>query len=132
MIVVDASAVVAALVDSGATGKWAESTLRNAGGLAAPEIMAVEVTNVLRRAEQNREVDAATAGQAFADLQRLAVQLVPFPAIDDRVWNLRSNLTAYDASYVAAAEALKLPLATLDEKLSRAPGPTCSFLLPNP
>lgn len=63
-------------------------------------------------------------------LLRLDIELFPFEPIAARIWQLRHNLTCYDAWYVAVAETLGLPLATLDGRLSRAPGPTCRFLLP--
>ena len=58
------------------------------------------------------------------------MQLYPFAPFAERVWSLRDNLTAYDAWYVALAEALDCPLATLDRKLGRASGPTCEFIIP--
>lgn len=70
------------------------------------------------------------ASLAHIDLLELRVELYAFEPVAQRVWELRSNLTAYDAWYVAVAEALELPLATLDEELARAPGPKCEFLTP--
>ena len=61
---------------------------------------------------------------------QLDIELFPFEPFASRVWELRHNVTSYDAWYVAIAEALKLPLATLDEPLSRSNGVTCKFLLP--
>ena len=127
--VVDASAVVAALVDSGPHGEWAESIVA-ANALAAPELVLAESTNVLRRMERANIVSRIEANGAQADLLGLAIELFPFAPFARRVWELRSNLTSYDAWYVALAEALDCPLATLDGKLARAPGPKCGFMVP--
>jgi predicted nucleic acid-binding protein len=73
---------------------------------------------------------AQEASAAQQDLVSLELELFPFEPFSLRVWQLRANLMSYDAWYVAVAEALELPLATLDQRLARAPGPTCRFLLP--
>lgn len=127
--VVDASAVVAALVDSGHDGEWAESTLA-ASALAAPELVLAEAANILRRLERAEIISRIEANGAQADLLAMDIELFPFAPFARRVWELRSNLTSYDAWYVALAEALDCPLLTLDRKLARAPGPGCAFLLP--
>jgi len=129
-LVVDASTVVAALVDSAAHGEWAEAQLQSAP-LAAPDLLPVEVANVLRKSEQAKLIGADSAALAFGDLGQLTVQYAPFAPLAERVWELRSNLTAYDAFYVALAEALDAPLATLDKRLADAPGPTCAFVIPD-
>jgi len=128
-LVVDASTVVAALIDSGDDGRWAEHQLASER-LVAPELLHVEVAHVLSGAERRGHIDATSAALAFATMGRLPVKLVPFAACADRVWELRSNVTAYDACYVALAEVLDAPLATLDLKLTRAPGTRCSFITP--
>jgi predicted nucleic acid-binding protein len=127
--VVDASVVVAALVDSGRSGSWAESLL-GAGSLAAPHLMPVEVTNILRRAVVAGQVPADSAALAHEDLLALRVEYFPYEPFAGRVWALRENLTAYDAWYVAVAEALGASLATLDVRLTRAPGTRCGFSTP--
>ena len=129
-VVVDASTIVAALVDNGPDGRWAEDQLARSGRLAAPEIMQTEVANVLRRAEFAGQIESAIAALAFADLRRLAVDIIPFPLLAPRMWELRHNLSSYDAAYVAGAEAIGAPVATLDIRLAEAPGPTCPFLTP--
>jgi predicted nucleic acid-binding protein len=128
-LVVDASMVTAALVDSGPDGTWAETVLAS-DDLAAPHLMPVEVANILRRAELAGEISKETASLAHADLLALRVALFPYPPFAARVWALRPNLTAYDAWYVALAETLAARLATLDVKLTRATGPRCEFVLP--
>ncbi len=127
--VVDASGVVAALIDDGPVGRWAEE-LVVATPLAAPHLMPVEVANVLRRAALAGDVSDDIASLAHADLAALAVELFPYDVLADRIWELRGAVTAYDGWYVALAESLKAPLATLDDRLTRAPGPRCSFIGP--
>jgi len=128
-MVVDASVVVAALVDDGREGRWAESILA-AEALAAPHLMPVEVASILRQAALNGDISEDVAALAHADLVALAVELFPYEPVALRVWELRENLTSHDACYVALAESLACPLATLDRRLSRAPGSRCTFQLP--
>jgi predicted nucleic acid-binding protein len=128
--VVDASVLVSALVDAGAHGEWAEEVL-SAGPLRAPELALVEATNILRRLERAKQITTAEANAAHEDLLQLNLELFSFEPFADRVWELRHTITSYDAWYVAIAEALELPLATLDRRLSRAMGPICDFLMPN-
>ena len=127
--VVDSSLVVAALVDTGPSGRWAESVLAR-GGLVAPHLMPVETANILRRAVLAGEITADVGSLAHDDLGSLAVELFPYAPFADRVWELRAGVTSYDAWYVALAESVDAPLATLDGRLSRAPGPRCAFSLP--
>ena len=128
-IVVDASVIVSALVDSGRDGRWAEAEIAG-GGLAAPELAPAEASNILRRLEQAGELSRLEAASAHRDLLRLEIDLYPFAPFAERVWALRSNLTCYDAWYVALAEALACPLMTLDRRLGRATGPRCPFATP--
>ena len=128
--VLDASVLVASTVDSGRNGVWAESIVAG-GDLFAPHLVLVEATNILRRLERAHQLNETEAAAARVDIVRLTIGLVPFEPFTDRVWELRSNLTSYDAWYVAVAEALDLPLATLDIRLSRASGPSCRFMLPD-
>jgi predicted nucleic acid-binding protein len=128
-LVVDSSSVVAALVDGGPAGAWARETLASEP-LAAPHLMPVEVANILRRAARAGELTADVATLAHGDLMELQVDLFPYEPFADRVWGLRHSLTAYDAWYVALAEAIAAPLATLDARLARATGPRCPFRTP--
>jgi predicted nucleic acid-binding protein len=128
-VVVDASVVVAALVDNGRDGRWAESILVGAQ-LAAPHLMPAEVANILRRAALAREISHEIASLAHGDLLDLRIELFPYEPFATRAWELRANATAYDAWYVALAESLAAPLATLDRKLARATGTRCTFHLP--
>ena len=127
--VVDASLLVAALVDSGLEGAWAESMVAE-GALTGPELALAEASNVLRRLERSGRLSPPEAAGAHKGLLRLEMDLFPFAPFAERVWELRSNLTSYDAWYVALAEALDCPLVTLDRKLSRAIGPKCAIIAP--
>ncbi|HEX3127849.1 MAG TPA: type II toxin-antitoxin system VapC family toxin [Thermoanaerobaculia bacterium] len=128
-VVVDASLLVAATSDAGAEGRWAEDVVR-AGSLVAPPLALVEATNILRRFELEGRLGRLEAGAAARDLLLFDLELVPFSPFAERVWELRANVTSYDAWYVAVAEQCDLPLATLDRRLARATGPRCRFLLP--
>lgn len=127
--VVDASAVVAALVDGGPDGDWAAAQLSSAP-LAAPHLMPVEVANILRRAALAGDLSPDAATLAHADLLELRATLFPYEPVGARAWALRDTVSAYDAWYVALAEALGAELVTLDRRLSRAPGPRCRFVTP--
>lgn len=128
-IVVDASLLVAALVDSGSDGAWAEEVLA-VGPLHAPELARVEATNILRRLEAAKRISPAEANAAFYDLMQLKIELYAFDPFADRIWELHHSVTSHDAWYVAVAEALDPALATSDRSLSKATGPGCEFLVP--
>ena len=126
-VVLDASVAVAALVDAGGRGRRAREILA-AEHLVAPHLLPVEVANTLRRLALAGSIGAFEAGAALRDLTDLGIQLYPFEPFADRVWALRDTVTAYDAWYVALAEASDAPLATLDARLTGAAGPLCEFL----
>lgn len=128
-LVVDASAVVASLADEGPEGEWARAAM-NSHTLVAPGHVHVEVSNVLRRTVLSGRVGRDVASLAHEDLVRLSIKKFDFEPLAARVWALHPNVTAYDAAYVALAEELDVPLLTLDRRLSRADGPTCTFLMP--
>jgi predicted nucleic acid-binding protein len=127
--VVDSSVLVAALLDAGPDGIWAERVIEN-GGLHAPELARLEATNILRRLERAKRITMLEANAAHDDLMQLQMELLPFDPFSDRIWELRHTVTSDDAWYVAVAEALALPVATLDERLAKAKGPKCQFLTP--
>jgi len=127
--VVDASVVVAALTDDGPAGRWAEDLVASTP-LAAPHLMPVEAANILRRAALAGDLSDDVASLAHADLGALVVGLFPYDLLAERIWELRGAVTTYDGWYVALAETLKAPLATLDARLTRAPGPRCRFISP--
>jgi predicted nucleic acid-binding protein len=128
-VVIDSSVVIAALIDSGPHGDWAEEVLAS-GSLHAPELVLAEATNIFRRLEMAKLITTPEANAARDDLLLLDVELFPFEPFASRIWELRHNVTSYDAWYVAIAEALRVPLATLDERLSKADKVTCKFLTP--
>jgi predicted nucleic acid-binding protein len=128
--VVDASALVAFLIDDeGADGSWARDVLSD-GAMLGPELILVESSNIIRRLELIGHMTTSAASVAHRDLVEHEVEVHPFAPFADRIWELRNNLTAYDAWYVALAEALDCPLVTLDRRLSRATGPTCEIVTP--
>jgi predicted nucleic acid-binding protein len=128
-LVIDSSAVVAALTDGGDDGEWARAAVRG-HALLAPSHLLVEASNVLRRLVLAGGLTGDLGALAHDDLMQLSVTVVGFEVLARRVWALYPNLTAYDAAYVALAEELDAPLLTLDARLARAPGAMCTFLLP--
>ena len=130
MIVGDASVVLAALTDGGGDGPWAARLLEGED-LLAPHLMPAEVAQVLRRGISRGVMSKEAGGLAYFALVELGVVLVPYVPYAARVWELRENVTIYDAWYVAVAEAFDCPLATLDHRLAGATGPRCEFLVPD-
>lgn len=128
MIVVDASIVASALADDGTDGERVRERLAGEQ-LFAPELLDLEVVSVWRRAARSGRLPERRANQALDDLVALPLARSPHQPLVDRVWELRDNLTAYDAAYVALAEALDSPLLTADEPLSRASGTRCEIIL---
>lgn len=128
MIVVDASVLVAALADDADDGDRARDRL--AGELlAAPALIDLEVTSVVRRLHRRGDLLLERAELALETLTDLPMhRTLPTPLLD-RVWSLRATITPYDASYVALAEALSVPLLTGDERLARASGIRCAVEL---
>lgn len=122
----DASAVVAMLVDAGPAGEWAAAQVTDAR-LAAPDLLPYEAANILRRHTLAGILDASAATLAHGDLSVVPLNVCPYAVLAERAWELRDNLTIYDAAYVALAELLRAPLVTLDARLARASGPRCAF-----
>ncbi len=129
--VIDASVFVAALVDPGPDGRWSEAAITS-DDLAGPELALAEACNLLRRLELSRLITRSQADRLHRQMLGIGVRLFPFRPFAERIWRLRSNLTCYDAWYVALAEDLNCPLITLDRRLSRSTGPTCEFVTPPP
>lgn len=124
MIVVDASVLAPALMDDGAAGDTARARLRGQT-LTAPELIDLEVASVLRRQAASGALDARRADLALRDLIDLPLRRAGHRPLLPRCWELRHAVTAYDAAYIALAEALGLTLVTADARLARAPGTTC-------
>jgi predicted nucleic acid-binding protein len=129
LVVVDVSVMLAATLHGGTVGRWASGLLAE-HTLAAPELMPAETTNALRKAVLARTASQEEAALVLAELQDLRVDYYPFAPFMERVWELRTHVTSYDAWYVALAEHLDAPLATIDRRLANAPGARCRFLLP--
>ena len=127
MIAVDASAVVALLVDDAEFGSRSRAVYSQ-HDLAAPDLLFYEVTSALRKLCRLRAVATRAADQALKDMALLRISTVPYENLGGRIWELRENVSAYDSAYVAVAEFFDVPLLTFDERLTRAPGPTCEFL----
>lgn len=124
MIVADASVLVVALADDGPDGDQARSRLRGER-LTVPELADLEVVSVLRRQIKAGTLDARRARLALDDLAALPALRAPHRPLLPRCWELRNNLTIYDAAYVALAETMNITLLTGDRKLARAPGLQC-------
>ncbi len=123
MIVLDASAAVAVLLNLGAGAPRIRERMDRADdGLHVPHLFEVEVMNVLRRYASGRGFSERRGAELLEDLTTMRITRYPHTALLSRVWELRENLTAYDAAYVALAETLEAPLITRDERLPRAPG----------
>lgn len=126
VIVVDASVLAVALADDGPDGDGARARLLGEQ-LAAPELVDLEVTSLLRGRVAARALDERRAGLAMDDLADLPLRRAPHRSLLRRCWELRDTLTAYDAAYVALAEALEVALLTGDRRIARAPGPQCAI-----
>jgi predicted nucleic acid-binding protein len=128
-VVCDSSSLTALLLDSGPDGRWVAEFVRDAD-LGAPCLVGYETANIIRRHELAGLVSTDQAAQAHADLLDLAIERWPHELLAGRAWELRKNLSVYDASYVALAELTNAPLATLDRRIGRAPGLRCSIATP--
>ena len=124
MIVVDASVIVTALGDDGPDGDVARSRLIDER-LAAPHLIDLEVVSAWRRLQSVGSLDGRRASLAMTDLRQLRIDRISHGQLIDRCWELRENMTIYDAAYVALAEALDVALVTADTRLARAPGTRC-------
>jgi predicted nucleic acid-binding protein len=128
VIVVDASVLATALGDDGADGDRARDRLA-AERLVAPELIDVEVASVWRGAVRGGQMSNGRAHQALADLAALPLARAAHAPLMSRVWELRDNVSVYDAAYVALAEALDVAVLTADGRLTRAAGARCEFEL---
>lgn len=123
MIVIDASLAVAVMINPADGEALSERIEVGAGALAAPEILDLEVLQVMRRYVRHGG-DPQRVAQGFQTLDDLRVERVSHAPLRGRVWEFRDNLTAYDAAYFALAEMLDVPLWTRDAKFADVPGST--------
>ena len=128
MIVIDASVLATVLADDGADGRRARGHIRGER-LAAPALIDLEVASVLRRGFGAQRLTFRRATQAIDDLRQFPLQRAPHTPLLPRIWQLRDNLTPYDAAYVALAEAVSAPLLTADRRLAVAAGICCDVAL---
>jgi predicted nucleic acid-binding protein len=122
MIVSDASLVVDFLIDEGERGVWAAEQIASAHRICAPHLLDVEVLAALRKRVSARELSSSRGLTAVRDLADLPISRYPLVHLLERIWQLRGRLTADDAAYVALAEALAVPVVTVDRRLARAGG----------
>ena len=124
MLVVDASVLATALADDAEDGDRARARLRGEA-LAAPDLVDLEVTSVLRGRLAGGHISPRRAELALTDLVALPLERSASLRLIPRCWELRDNLTVYDAAYVALAEALAVRVLTADARLATATGPHC-------
>jgi predicted nucleic acid-binding protein len=122
VIVIDASALLEALLQTPAAAAVEERLFDEGLPLHAPHLIDLEITQVLRRYEATGQIDAALCQDALDELQDFSLRRYPHDVLLPRVWELRHNLTAYDAVYVALAEALDARLLTRDRRIATAAG----------
>jgi predicted nucleic acid-binding protein len=127
VIVLDASIVANVVADDGADGDLARARVRVAGELMAPDLVDVETVSVLRRRWLANDLTEGRFRTAVDDLENLPVVRYPTRGLMRRAVELRANVTAYDAVYVALAEGLACPLLTAHARLAKAPGPECEI-----
>ena len=123
MIVLDASAVVAVLLGPGPEAERIRERIERPGeNLHVPHLMDLEVLHALRRQALRGTLSPRRSVEALEDLASIMFVRYPHTSLVERIWELKENLTAYDAAYVALAEALDAPLVTMDARLVQAPG----------
>ncbi|WP_375478155.1 type II toxin-antitoxin system VapC family toxin [uncultured Jatrophihabitans sp.] len=127
MIIVDASVLANALADDEKDGETARSELRAAGDIAAPDLIDVETVSVLRKRWLRRTLTDQRFAAAIAHLQQLGFERAATLHLMPRAFELRANVSAYDACYVALAEHLDCELVTVDGRLANATGPRCAI-----
>jgi predicted nucleic acid-binding protein len=129
VIVVDASAVLEILLNTSAAPRVAEYFFAPAETLDVPHLLDLEVAQVLRRYEASGELDSARGVEALEDLADLPLIRYPYDIFLPRIWQLRHNAAAYDAAYLALAEALNASLVTRDGGTATIPGHRARVIL---
>jgi len=123
-MVLDASALVELILSTPAGQLVRERIADPAEALHVPHLADIEVTQALRRYVRKSAIDADTAAAALDDYRALDLQRHAHEPLLERVWELRDNLSSYDAVYIALAEVMDTIVLTMDARLSRAPGTT--------
>lgn len=129
MIVVDASVLAPALTDDDHAGDAARRAIAASSARFAPELIYPETLSRIRRARRARAVDDERAMRAVSRLASFHLDPHSHVPLIPRIWELRDRCSAYDATYVALAEALDLPLLTADRRLARAAAEICQVQL---
>jgi predicted nucleic acid-binding protein len=129
VIVVDASALLEVLLRTPAAGVVEDRLFAPSETLHAPHLLDVEAAQVIRRYAANGDIDGERGRLALDDLADFPLRRYPHDFLLPRIWSLRKNLTAYDAAYVALAEALDAPLLTRDRRLAAAAGQHAKIIL---
>jgi predicted nucleic acid-binding protein len=125
VIVIDGSALVVGVADTTGRGELVRSRLD--GGAVAPHLVDAEAGQAIRGLLLRGLLDAGAAARSLAAAELLVADRFPHPPLRSRAWELRANVSFYDALYVALAEVLDLPLVTADAKLAKARGPRCTI-----
>lgn len=126
MIVVDASAILELLLRTPAAPEVESRLFAPNVTLHAPHLLDVEVAQVLHRYQLAGDITAERGAEALSDLADMPITRYPHYPFLPRMWELRENITAYDAAYIALAEVLVAPLLTRDSRLAAAPGNSAS------
>ena len=122
MIVIDASAAIELLLASPIGARVASRVFSDAESICAPHLIDLEVAQVLRRYNLSGDLDPSRANEALQDFLDLPIERYPHGLFLTRIWQMRHNVTAYDAAYIALAEALDAVLLTTDVRLASASG----------
>jgi len=126
VLVVDASVIAPAVADGGPDGDACRARIKGQS-LAAPDLLRVEAVSVIRRQLASGALTSAQANNAIEDLLNLPLTVYATAPLLRRAWELRDNASAYDACYVALAEALGCALLTADQRLANSPRARCQF-----
>ncbi len=122
MIVVDSSALFEVLIETTASREIVSRVFADGETLHAPHLIDLEILHIVRRYVRVRELSTTAGERAIEDFSDVPITRYPHTVLIPRIWDLRDNLTAYDAAYVALAELLDAPLLTRDQALASASG----------
>jgi predicted nucleic acid-binding protein len=128
-LVVDTSAIIAALRNDGELGAWSQAYMSQ-NDLIAPAGVDLEVLSAVRGIWRGGRMSDHTASVAVGRFGRMHIRKLHTISLHQRIWELRDNLASYDAAFVALAERLNAPLLTCDMSMTRASGPRCEFIAP--